>query len=184
MDNFTNFNDAAPQHELIPAGEIVKVKFTIRPGGYESGGWLTQGKETDSVYISGVCTVLEGKYLRRKIFTKIGIKGSKVDENGNNVWGNMGRSTIRAMLEAAKNIKPKDQSPDAQADRCISSIAQLDGLEFPIKVGIEDDSDRNKILSIITPDRKEYAEAMGSKPSSSPQPHTQPTQQTKPAWVG
>jgi hypothetical protein len=101
-------------------------------------------------------TILEGQFARRKVFDKIGI-------NGSDQWINMGKARIRAILESAKNINPKDMSETAMAARKINSFNELDGLEMIIKIGIESDRsgmypDKNRLLSIITPDHKFYAE--------------------------
>jgi hypothetical protein len=97
---------------------------------------------------------MEGQYVRRKIFDKIGITGS-------DQWINMGKARIRAILESAKNINPKDMSETAMSARKINSFDELDGLEMLIKIGIEHDrsgvyQDKNKVASIITPDSQLY----------------------------
>jgi hypothetical protein len=101
---------------------------------------------------------MEGQYAKRKVFDKIGISGS-------DQWVNMGKSRIRAILESAKNINPKDMSEAAMSSRKINSFDELDGLEMLIKIGIEHDrngvyQDKNKIASIITPDHLAYKEYM------------------------
>jgi hypothetical protein len=97
---------------------------------------------------------MEGQYAKRKIFDKIGISGS-------DQWINIGKSRIRAILESAKNINPKDMSETAMAARKINSFDELDGLEMLIKIGIEHDrsgvyQDKNRVASIITPDSQIY----------------------------
>ncbi|MDR0631797.1 MAG: hypothetical protein LBF54_00935 [Holosporaceae bacterium] len=75
----------------------------------------------------------------------------------------MGKARIRAIIESAKNINPKDMSETAMAARKINSFGELEGLEMIIKIGIESDrsgvyQDKNKIATIITPDHKFYQE--------------------------
>jgi hypothetical protein len=58
-----------------------------------------------------------------------------------------------------------DMSDAAKAARNISSYFDLDGLEPLIKIGIETDKggvypDKNKVMSIITPDNKAYKSHM------------------------
>jgi hypothetical protein len=151
-----NFNDAEPQMEfgLIPANTIAKARLILKPGADFSDPFLTRSKNGDSTYLSCEFVILEGQYARRKVFDKIGISGG--DD-----WINMGKSRIRAILESAKNVSPKDMSEAAMAARNINSFEELNGLEVAIKIGIESDrngvyQDKNKVSSIITPDHKMY----------------------------
>jgi hypothetical protein len=151
-----DFNDAEPQMEfsLIPANTIAKARLTIKAGSDFSDPFLTRSKNGESIFLNCEFTILEGKYAKRKVFDKIGIDGS-------DQWINMGKSRIRAILESAKNINPKDMSETAMSARKINSFDELDGLEMLIKIGIEHDrngvyQDKNKIASIITPDNQLY----------------------------
>jgi hypothetical protein len=155
-----NFNDAEPQMEfsLIPANTIAKASLTIKPGGDFSDPLLTRSKDGNSTYLNCEFVIMEGQYVRRKIFDKIGISGS-------DVWVNMGKARIRGILESAKNVNPKDMSEAAMAARKINSFDELNGLEMIIKIGIESDRsglypDKNRVLSIITPDHAMYKEYM------------------------
>jgi hypothetical protein len=151
-----NFNDAEPQTEfgLIPANTIAKARLTIKPGNDFSDPFLTRSKNGESTYLDCEWIIMEGEFARRKIFDKIGIKGS-------DQWINMGKAKIRAILESAKNIDPKDMSEATMAARKIDSVSELERLEPIIKIGIEHDrggvyQDKNKVASIITPDHKLY----------------------------
>ncbi len=73
--------------------------------------------------------MLEGPYARRKVFTLIGLYSPKGPD-----WGNMGRSLVRGMLNSARGISDKDNSPQAQAARRIAGFADLDGIEFVAKI--------------------------------------------------
>ncbi|APR98646.1 hypothetical protein [Wolbachia endosymbiont of Folsomia candida] len=153
QDFFTDFNTAKPQSGLIPKGTIVKVKIAIKPGGYEN--WFTRSLSTGSIYLNAEFTVTEGPYAKRKIFQIIGVKSGKA-EGGEDSWGEAGRSMIRSILESARNISSSDTSEQANAARKLNSIADLNGLEFTAKVGIEADSrygNRNRIAMVITPEK-------------------------------
>ena len=103
--------------------------------------------------------MLEGPYARRKIFTLIGLYSPKGPD-----WANMGRSLIRGMLNSARGISDKDDSPQAQARRRISGFADLDGLEFVARIDIGTDAngeDKNEIRGAVTPDHRDYAAADG-----------------------
>ncbi len=69
----------------------------------------------------------------------------------------MGRAMIRSILESARNIHPHDNSEKAVLARKLNSIADLNGLEFRAKVGIEADryGEKNKIATVITSENTE-----------------------------
>ena len=137
---WNDFNDAQSNTNLIPKGTLAKVRLTIRPGGFDdpsqgwTGGYATRGS-TGAVYLNGEFTVTEGQYARRKIFTLIGLYSPKGPD-----WANMGRSLVRGMLNSARGISDKDQSPQAQAARRIGGFADLDGIEFVARIDVGSDA--------------------------------------------
>ncbi len=164
---WNDFNSAQGNANLIPKGTLVKVRLTIRPGGFNdesqgwTGGYATRGS-TGSVYLNAEYTVLEGQYAKRKIFSLIGLYSTKGPE-----WGNMGRSLVRGILNSARGISDKDNSPEAQAKRRIAGFADLDGLEFVVRADMGTDTngdDKNEVRSAVTPDHKDYAGIMGQVP--------------------
>lgn len=157
------------EYAPIPVGTIVKVAVTIRPGGHGPDGFLTQNPKSGSVYINGEFTVTEGQYARRKIFQCIGIQGTKP----NDTWSKNGKQMFKSIIESARNISPIDSSEEARNNRKLSSLGDLDGLECAVRLGIEHDRagkypPKNVILSVITPDHKEYQSVMN--PSNSQKP--------------
>jgi hypothetical protein len=149
-----NSAEAQTEFALIPNNTIAKARLTIKPGGDFSDPFLTRSKNRESTFLNCEFTIMEGQYVKRKVFDKIGI-------NGSDQWINMGKSRIRAILESAKNINPKDMSETAMAARKINSFDELDGLEMLIKIGVEHDrsgvyQDKNRVASIITPDSQLY----------------------------
>ncbi len=158
-DLLTDFNTVKPQSRLIPKCTIVKVKMTIKPGGYEN--WFTKSYATGSIYLNAEFIVTEGPYAKRKIFQVIGIKSGKPSVKGD-TWGESGRSMLRSILESARNIHAHDTSEKAVIARKINSIADFNGLEFTAKVGIEADSrygDRNRITAVVTPEQNNSIES-------------------------
>lgn len=188
MSHWNDFNDAENQSsfDLIPAKTLVKVRMTLKPGGYDNpnlgwtGGYATRNSSTGSVYLSSEFVVLEGPFGRRKIWSLIGLHSEKGPE-----WANMGRSFLRALLNSARGIHPGDPSPAAQAARCIQSFAELDGIEFVARIDVEKDQngeDRNVIRTAIQPDHREYAALMGTvSPAQRPGIATPPTASAGPA---
>ena len=163
--SWNDFNDAAEQnqHDIIPAGTLVKVRMTIKPGGYDdpnmgwTGGYATRG-ETGAIYLNAEFTVLAGQYAKRKVWSLIGMFSPKGPE-----WENMGRSFVRSILQSARNIKPEDNSPPTYKARQLMSLSELDGIEFVAKISHEKDQDgepKNVIKQAITSENKQYAQLM------------------------
>ena len=163
---WSDFNDAKQNANLMPKGTIAKVRLTIRPGGFDdpsqgwTGGYAKRGT-TGSVYLDAEYTVLEGPYAKRKIWSMIGLYSA----SGPN-WANMGRSLVRGILNSARGLSDKDNSPEAQNARRISGFADLDGMEFVARIDVGKDSngdDKNDIRQAVTRDHKEYAAATGGQ---------------------
>ena len=174
---FFDFNSAAEQssYDLIPKGTVVRVRMTIKPGGYDdpsqgwTGGYATRSMTTGSVYLNCEFVVLDGPFARRKMWSLIGLYSAKGAE-----WTNMGRTFIKAILNSARGINPNDSSPAAQNARRISGFADLEGIEFVGKVDWDKDQngqDKCVIKSAVTPDHKDYATLMAgvaSAPATAP----------------
>jgi len=161
---WSDFNDAKQNANLIPKGTIAKVRLTIRPGGFDdpsqgwTGGYAKRGT-TGSVYLDAEYTVLEGPYAKRKVWSMIGLYSAKGPD-----WTNMGRSLVRGILNSARGLSDKDNSPDAQNARRISGFADLEGIEFVARIDVGTDAngdDKNDIRQAVTRDHKEYAAATG-----------------------
>ncbi|WP_246588160.1 hypothetical protein [Paracoccus bogoriensis] len=111
----------------------------------------------------------------------------------------MGRSMIRGMLNSARGISDKDQSPQAQAARRINGFADLDGIEFVARIDVGSDAmgeEKNEIRAAVTPDHRDYAQVMGlaaqhgDLPPAQTAPQQAPVQQPatspvpgRPAWA-
>lgn len=191
MNAWNDFSDAPQQtYDLIPKGTVCKVHMKIKPGGYDdpaqgwTGGYATRSDKTGSVYLSPEYTVLSGPYAKRKFFKPlIGLYSPKGPE-----WGNQGRAFIRAALESARNVNPKSTDERAMKARQINGIADLDGLEFVVKIGIEEGNDgyddANTAAAVITPGHKDYAAAMEGVATAAPAAATAATPKANaPAWL-
>lgn len=201
-NTYFDYNDAEAQQgafDLIPKGTLVRVRMTIKPGGHDdptqgwTGGYASESFDTGSVYLTCEFVVLEGAYAKRKMWSNIGLLSRKGP-----VWGQMGRSMIRAILNSARNVHPQDNTPQAAAARRIQGFNELDGIEFIARVDVEKDAkgeDRNVVKLAIEPDHKDYAALMGlapRAPSPGPTPVTatpsapaapRPAPSGKPAWA-
>lgn len=178
--SWTDFNSADDQQnfDLIPKGTVVKVRMTIKPGGFDdpaqgwTGGYATRNHNTGSVYLSAEFVVLEGPYAKRRLWSLIGLHSN----NGPN-WANMGRSFIKGILNSARGLHPDDQSPNAQNARRIGGFADLDGIEFAGRVDWEKDVNgdpKHVIKTAVTPDHKDYGAVIGGVAPQSQHPAPAP----------
>lgn len=160
--SWNDFNDADSQtsYDLIPKGTIVPVRMTIKPGGYDDpsqgwlGGYATRNDTSGSVYLNAEFVLLEGGHARRKVWTLIGLMSPKGPE-----WSNMGRSFVRGILNSARGLSDKDNSPQAQTARRIHGFANLDGIEFLAKIDVGKDANgdaKNEIRFAVTPNNKDW----------------------------
>ena len=160
--SWNDFNDADSQtsYDLIPKGTIVPVRMTIKPGGYDDpsqgwiGGYATRNDTSGSVYLNAEFVLLEGPYAKRKVWTLIGLMSPKGPE-----WGNMGRSFVRGILNSARGLSDKDNSPQAQTARRIHGFADLDSIEFLAKIDVGKDANgdaKNEIRFAVTPNAKDW----------------------------
>ena len=117
---YFDFNSASEQtsFDLIPKGTLVRVRMTIKPGGFDdasqgwTGGYATRSSSTGSVYLNCEFVVTDGEFARRKMWSLIGLHSPKGPE-----WANMGRTFVKAILNSARGVHPGDNSPAAQGRR-------------------------------------------------------------------
>ena len=156
---WNDFNDAPQANNIIPKGTIARVRMTLRPGGFDdpsqgwTGGYAKRGT-TGSVYLDAEYTVLEGPYAKRKIWSLIGLYSPKGPD-----WANMGRAYVRSLLNSARGLSDKDNSPQAQNARKILGLGDLDGLEFIARIDVGTDAngeEKNDIRTAVTKDHKDY----------------------------
>lgn len=158
------FNTAKPQQEmgdLIPAKTIAPVRLAMRGE--------TSTKAGDARMLDCEFVVLEGPYSKRRFWGMMMITSNGSD--GHNKAVEITRSRVRAMIESAYGIDPSDDSPAAMEGRTIQDWADLDGLEFVAKIGVEKDKtgqygDKNVLNGAVTPDSKEYAGFVPKRPSN------------------
>jgi len=172
--SWMDFNDAEQQTgDIIPHGTIAKVRLKVRPGGYDdpsqgwTGGVATRNDAKGSVYLDCEYTVMGGRFDKRKVWSLIGL----YSPNGPK-WGEMGRAFIRAALESARGIKPDDASEAAMNARKINGLVDLDGLEFAVKIDVEEGQNgygpKNKIQNVVGVTHKDYATPRAAAASQKP----------------
>lgn len=197
MSNYFDFNDttAVRGFSVIPNGTLAKVMIYIKSGGYNderqgwTGGYASISRDTGSVYLNCEITVVAGDHEGRKFYHNIGLHSQK-----NELWGNMGRSMIRGILNSANGLRDDDNSPQAQNKRRIADFSALDGLQFVARIGIQkNDPERNELKAALDPSHEEYAALMeqrGPSPqvasnsvTSTNKPTPNPSSAARPAWA-
>lgn len=166
MTKWNNFNDAEDQmsYELIPHKTIAKVRLLLKKGNHVTQEWpdgyASLSKSGTSVYLACEFVILGGEYENRKVWSNIGLHSDNSEK-----YGQIGRSTIKAILNSTHGLHSKDKSPEAERQRQIKSFADLDNLTCVAEITISDkgDNHRNEIKTIITPDHARYREFMDEK---------------------
>lgn len=155
-----DFNSAGEQRgDLIPDGTVATVHMTVKPGNAGEGGWCKRSKssENPALMLELEFTVVDGPHAKRKLWENWLVDGTT---DGQKTARDISFSRIRAVLESVNGVKPDDESEAAKAKRRIGGFGDLDGLRFPVKIGVEKGKenykDRNVILEVITPDRKAW----------------------------
>ena len=190
MSAWNDFNDAEQQQsfDLIPKGTVAPVRMTIKPGGHDdasqgwTGGYATQSFETGSIFLACEFVILDGAYVRRKMWSNVGLHSSKGP-----AWGNMGRTFIRAVLNSARNIQPQDNSPQASAARRIQGFNELDGIEFVARIDVEKDGRgelRNVVKIAVEPDQADYPRASAPAAQRPAATYQAPPASSAPAQAG
>ncbi len=189
-----DFNDAEKQRgiDLIPNGTIVRLVGTIRPGGASrdgniDAGWLTQSKSSDSKYLNWEFVVSEGPYRNRRLWQNMTVFGGETNEKGESKGWNITKSTVRAMLNSARNVKPDDESQQALAARRINNWGDINGIEFLAKVSIRKGQnnypDQNQIATVIEPGHKDYVAPGAAMPATAASSASSAPSAPTPAWA-
>lgn len=169
-----DLNDARPQMppagELIPDGTFAKLKLAIRPGGADGAvpldaGLLKASQSSDAKMLDCEFTVIEGPFVRRKLWQNFTVSGGKLDDKGQSIGWSIAKSSFRAMIDSALGLDPKDESQAARERRMIQGLKQLDGITFVARIMIEPAAsaqykDANRIAHIVVPGETAYAPVM------------------------
>jgi hypothetical protein len=187
----------APQQrdiELIPAGTIATLQLAIHPGGAGEEGLLKRSKDGSCEMLECEFVVLDGQFAKRKLWERLVLVGTT---DGHAKAVEISKSKLRAILESARGLKPDDMRPQAR-DARTAKLADFDGMRFIGKIGIEKGkdkgngtgsyNDRNILLTVITPDRKDW-HSIEQVPQSPRSPAgasaapSSPAAIAKPAWA-
>src|SRR5215831_17380026 len=182
-----DFNDADTQRNVIPAGTIATVRMTVRPGSAGEGGWLRRSKDGNSEALDCEFVVLDGPFAKRKFWSLLTLAGSTP---GHAEAAKISASTLRAILESARGIKPDDKSEAAKQARHIQSYGDFNGLAFIARIGVEPPQNgykaKNRLDHVVTPDEKAWhpvTQKPVTAPSAAPaKPASTPAKINRPDW--
>ena len=187
----------------IPEDSVVIVVAEIRPpkAGKEGTTHPLFCKSSSSPYeyLDFEFTVISTKFKDRKIWQNfmLSFTSNAPTEKSNQAIG-ISMRTLRAMVEAARKISPKDASPAATAARIINDFSDLNAMLFPVVVGCEWGKPNNEgkrylnntIKRIVTPDDERFAKvfadpegAIISDKPFPPEPATAAAGSAKPTWA-
>lgn len=168
-----NLNNAAvndgPQQSmertLIPAGTVARAVIVLKMGDFEipefgRGAWFKKSSTSNAKWMELEFTIVGGEYDRRKFWDRIFVDGDKMGQSGMPHAKEIGLSTLRSIIESARNLDPSDMSPHAQQARNISGVDDLNTMEICAKIGIKKGtngySDSNRLMAALTPKSKEF----------------------------
>lgn len=181
--------------DVIPEDSVVMVTAQIRPpkAGKEGGVHpLFCVASSGYEYLDLELTAVNG----RKIWANYMLHYTKAPTEKSQMAIQISMRTLRAMVESARKISPKDTSPSATSARIISDFSDLNGMMFPVIVGVEWGQPNasgkrflnNTIKRIVTPDDPRYEQVwatdqgliLSDKPLP-PEPEAGGT--PKPSWA-
>jgi hypothetical protein len=158
----------------IPSGSIVLVRLNVRKPKYHAEGMEMPVGEAESgmLFLSAEYEVVSGAYEGLKIWENLflprGLQKISMTE-GQEKACNIAGGKLKGIMNAARGVMPKDDSPSARRKRMINSWMDFHELEFPVQVGIAKEQKEGKdgrlywnntIYRIVTPDVKQYRDVM------------------------
>lgn len=124
----------------VPSGSRVLVRLTIEKPKYAShDDELVAMAKTGLLQLFCRLEVAAGSYEGVVWYENITLpsraQNIRLTEGQQKACGSGGR-TLRAIVEAVRGVDPKDKSPEADRKRVLNSWSDLDGMEFPARLGI------------------------------------------------
>jgi hypothetical protein len=147
---------------LIPNGTVATVSIHIRAGNVGEDNMLKRSTAGDCEMLDLEFTVVDGSYKGRKFWQYLIITGTT---DGQKQMATDSLGVLKAILDSALGLKPKDVSAEARAARTVG-VKKFEGMNFIAKIGIEvgaprkDGSgnwaDKNILAGVITPDKTDW----------------------------
>jgi len=171
--DYSKTDDPRNFSELIPHNTIVTAQMRIRPGNAGPDGLYKRTAKGDAEMLDCEFVVLDGPYVKRKFWDNFLLAGS-TDGQKEMVLTNRGR--LKKILESARGIKKNDTSPENLA-LYQAEDKDFDNIIFVARVGLRKGepkndgsgtswSDKNYLLTAITPDQKDWQPVEQPPPSN------------------
>lgn len=195
MLNLNNASEQSTGFSIIPPKSKVLVIMNIEaPASDRIGSYpeLCRSKSSNLEYLNVTLEVLAGSFKGKQIYHNFHVMGAETEKQKKAV--DISMSHLRALVESACHISPKDNSPQAQKARMLNSYGELNGKIFPIEVKCTETTSQktdetfivNSLKAVVTVDDEDYANLMngGEVISNEPIPQVskQAEQARKPAW--
>jgi hypothetical protein len=177
------------EFSLIPNGTICRAVVLVKQGDIEipefgSGPWFKKSMSSAAKWMELEFTIIGGEFDRRKFWDRVFVDGDKMGQSGIPQAKEIGLRTLKAIVESARNIDPADMSPQAQQNRNITGVFDLNAMEICAKVGIKKGtngySDNNRLLAALAPNAKGFVPS-GQAPVMQTPAAAQQMQQAAPA---
>tara|TARA_R110001606_G_scaffold239036_2_gene386995 strand:+ start:1325 stop:1948 length:624 start_codon:yes stop_codon:yes gene_type:complete len=169
MLNLNNVpQDDNPQNQeftLIPKGTVVRAVLLVQGGDIDipefgEGQWFKKSASTSAKWMNLEFTIIGGDFDRRKFWHSIFVDGDKIGASGMPLAKEIGLRTLKSIVESARGIVPSDMTPQAQQNRNISGMFDLNGLEICAKIGVKKGTngyaDSNQLMVALTPENSEF----------------------------
>ena len=144
---------------LIPEATTAVLQLEIRHGGHDDSelcldGGIASKAKSGNIYLRGIVRVISGDQIGKKFSMPIGISSLKGDR-----WVDIGRDTIRGILNSSQGLSPHDMSRSAIFGRVIESYDVLDGIAFVGVVGVAQNKqgrDENVLSKVLGAGYEKY----------------------------
>jgi hypothetical protein len=164
LDMFLNLNDAERQSDQTPApAGLYRLRSKLMAGSAGPDGLLRRSKHGATEMLDLELTITEGEYAGRKWREMITVNYIEANgpfdpkaAQGFKTAVRLGRTKLRAIIESARGLDPKDESAEAERRRHTDSPADFDNLTFIGQVEVKPAQNgyraRNYLDYPITPD--------------------------------
>jgi len=191
--NDVSMSETNTEFELIPEGTIARAILLIKPNyltleEFSNTPMFKESPHSSAKYIEAEFTIVGGKFDKRKVWQNIFFDGDAKNDQGISKARVNGLRTLRLLVDSMLGLDPKDVSPESNNKRKIPGVDALQGQEFCIKIGIEKGtngySDKNKMVSPIAADHKEYIPSGHAPQAAAPIQQSNPTSEPQATTAG
>jgi hypothetical protein len=191
--NDVSMSETNTEFELIPEGTIARAILLIKPNyltleEFSNTPMFKESPHSSAKYIEAEFTIVGGKFDKRKVWQNIFFDGDAKNDQGISKARINGLRTLRLLVDSMLGLDPKDVTPESNNKRKIPGVDALQGQEFCIKIGIEKGtngySDKNKMVSPIAADHKDYIPSGHAPQAAAPIQQSNPTSEPQATTAG